>query len=257
MSIVKLLIFICIVLILIYIALAIYNRYKPVRHSFDIKSGSLNTENIVLSRDASKDFFSKSGATLGFYVKLEDGDKTISIQNQRTSNVLFKIDKALILTVGNGLNDNTECKLYVQTHKNRVEIIDLKPIPRQKWVHIAILRDGRRFDILYSGKIIASKRLDAVPQYYSNPLIFGSPTDGTRRSKINGKFVAGFLEPRRFTIQEVRNEIESTSNTRGEPYMLHSIKSDILSYFSLCPGILCSSRKPLGDSSVEYILEYA
>jgi hypothetical protein len=48
MNIVKLLIFICVLLILIYIALAIYQRYKPVRHTFDVPYGDLNKETIVL-----------------------------------------------------------------------------------------------------------------------------------------------------------------------------------------------------------------
>ena len=257
MNIVNLLIFICVLLILIYIALAIYNRYKTVRHSFDIPHGNLNKENIVLKRDASKDFFSKSGGTLAFYVKLEDGNKTTSVQNSY-SNVLFKIDKALVFTVGNGLNDNNAFNLYVQTDK-RVETIKLKPIPRQKWVHIVILRDGRRFDVLYNGKLIASQRLSLVPRYYSNPLIFGTSSNET--SKVNGKFVSGFIEPKRLTLKEVRDEMESTSNTRGEPYIQNDPKEDLMafikSYFSLCPGILCPSMKPLNNSNLQYVSEYA
>jgi hypothetical protein len=83
------------------------------------------------------------------------------------------------------------------TNSRQVEIIDLPNIPRQKWVHFTILREGRRFDILYNGKIVASKRLLYVPIYISEPLVIGN-------KRLTGKFVNGFLSDSRLSLNDIR-----------------------------------------------------
>ena len=51
------------------------------------------------------------------------------------------------------------------------QLMDLPSIPKQKWICIAILRDGRRFDIMYDNKIVASHRLQNYPVIISNPSV--------------------------------------------------------------------------------------
>jgi len=43
------------------------------------------------------------------------------------------------------------------------ELVNLPPMPIQKWIFLCILRDGRRFDVLYNDQIVGSHRLTAYP----------------------------------------------------------------------------------------------
>jgi hypothetical protein len=235
--IVQIIIGIALLAFIIYIALLIYYKYfdKP-RFNFDINEGDLSKEQIVLSsQKAGETFLKGNNGTISVYIKLYDGDRTININDQNPS--LLSIKGVMDLKIAVGNNNQNIVKLQVSTkntvtNSRQIEVIDLPYLPRQKWTHLTILREGRRFDILYNGKIVASKRLLYVPIYISAPLIIGN-------KRLTGKFVNGFLSGTRLSINDIKYEMESTSNTRGEPYMKENKMFNIFGIIEKIPGISC------------------
>ena len=85
---------------------------------------------------------------------------------------------------------------------------------------------------MYNGIIVASKRLLYVPIYISSPLTIGN-------KRLNGAFINGFLSSSRLSLNEIKSEIESTSNTRGEPYTKDNKIFNIFGIIQKIPGISC------------------
>lgn len=255
--IVKILILLAIIAFAVYLGLMMYYKYKDSRNNFIVSEGRLSKETKVLNAsEGSEEFFKKEGGTLCMYVRLQNGDKTVNINEKHPT--LLKAQGIMEINVVNGglgvelviITKNTK------TSRSTREVIKLPPFPRQKWIHLCILREGRRFDVLYNGKIVASRRLMYVPVYVSSPIMVGHP-------KLNGEFIGGFVYSHRMNARELKEEIESTSNTRGEPYAKNSTK-ELLSIFSFRPSIGCPGGKacnknpsaPL-DPTIDFESEYA
>jgi hypothetical protein len=235
----------------------IYYKYKDSRNNFIVSEGRLSKEAKVLNAaEGSEEFFKKEGGTLCMYIRLQNGDKTVNINE--THPTLLKVKGIMEVNV---LNGGLGVELVIMTKNTKTsrsarEIIKLPPIPRQKWINFCILREGRRFDVLYNGKIVASKRLTYVPVYVSSPIIIGNP-------KLNGEFINGFVYGYRMNARDLKEEIESTSNTRGEPYAKNSSK-ELLSIFSFSPSFGCPGGKPCNssvstplDPTIDFESEYA
>jgi hypothetical protein len=91
-----------------------------------------------------------------------------------------------------------------------VEVMDLPPLPLQKWVFVAVLRDGRRFDVLYNGEVVASHRLAMYPKQVSSPITIGGPT-------FIGQAQHVLVAPRRLSPSEVAYQQAILSDTTGQP----------------------------------------
>ena len=256
--IVNIIIVLAIIAFIVYLGLMIYYKYKNTRNNFIVSGGNLSKETKVLNaEEGSEEFFKKEGGTLCMYIRLQNGDKTVNINE--THPTLLKVKGIMEVNVVNG---GLGVELVITTKNTKTsrsarEIIKLPPIPRQKWINFCILREGRRFDVLYNGKIVASKRLTYVPVYVSSPIIIGNP-------KLNGEFINGFVYSYRMNARDLKEEIESTSNTRGEPYTKNSSTKELLSIFSFSPSFGCPGGKPCNrnvstplDPTIDFESEYA
>ena len=110
---------------------------------------------------------SSGSSVLGFFY-LKSGDRTA--RQGTPYRPLIQVENNWYLEV----NHHRHARLRVKTKSNTEEIIHLPPIPMQKWVFIAILREGRRFDVIYNHRIVASQRLMNYPAIISSPLSVGS-----------------------------------------------------------------------------------
>ena len=113
---------------------------------------------------------------MGFFYLL-DGDKTTKFVNGFTP--IIQVDNNWHLEVAPAPmgGNNVAARLRVQTNDTgtlKQEYIDLPPIPKQKWMFVAILRDGRRFDVIYNNEIVASQTLEFYPVVISSPLSIGN-----------------------------------------------------------------------------------
>jgi hypothetical protein len=113
------------------------------------------------------------GATLAGLFNVTIGDKTTQTATSATNNfsTLFGMRGSIEfqLAPANISNPNSTAQLLVTTNAKAMdntfatEAIPLPPLPAQKWTFIAILRDGRRFDVLYNDQVVASHRLTYYP----------------------------------------------------------------------------------------------
>ncbi len=203
--------------ILILIAYVVFVFYKSgpnhTAMSFEKEEGTLESSTIVLNSDSTRRMlFGQSGSSLAVYMFLKGVDKTARADNEAP--VIFSIPGVLEFRYGftaeNSLGSNTELVVYT-TNTTAVEptreVISVPNFPAQKWIALTLLRDGRRFDVIYNNKVVASKRLQYMPVYRSSPLTFGSP-------QVYGTFSQGRVFNYRLSLRDIRAELARTSNTR-------------------------------------------
>jgi hypothetical protein len=160
---------------------------------------SLNTAtNVIGSNEAHTILLSGPGATLAGLFKVTIGDKTTQTATPTTNNfsTLFGIRGSIEfqLAPANISNPNNTAQLLITTNARGAdnaflaEAIPLPPLPAQKWTFIAILRDGRRFDVLYNDQVVGSHRLTYYPNTgVQNQLQVGqSPLTATAPSRFLG-----------------------------------------------------------------------
>lgn len=206
--------FIIVFVAVFYIINAIWPNTKSI-NSLTGVSGPYGVDLSVINTVATSDqvatpFFSGSGGSIVFYLYLNSVQRTSNMNAPYLTVVGIPNSFALQVTPG-------AARLSVFTQKSgtgqvQSEFIDLQRIPEQKWVQVALLREGRRFDIVYNNTIIASHRLKYIPVVQKSALKVGA--DGI--SGIAGNFR---VAARRLTIQEIQYEHTKTSDTRGKPYL--------------------------------------
>jgi hypothetical protein len=101
-------------------------------------------------------------------------------------------------------------QLIVYTSHREFDTIPLPPFPQQTWVFLSILRDGRRFDVMYDDKIVASHRINVYPIAVSNPLMIGA-------SSLLGQAVHLFAKNTRLTPTQISALRATYSDTTGQP----------------------------------------
>lgn len=103
-----------------------------------------------------------------------------------------------------------------------MEAVELPAIPMQKWVMVTIVKEGRRIDVYYGAKLVASKLLTYIP--VSSP--GATPwTAGNRHWRGKIGFFVGVNKAQ--TSEDVRKDVESMLNTRGEPLGYDALKPEL------------------------------
>ncbi len=197
------------------------------------------------------------GSTVMGFFKLENGDKTVKFANSFTP--LLQVENNWFLEVAPAPagKDHTTARLRVQTNQGGVfqeEIIDLPNIPKQKWVFLAILRDGRRFDVIYDNQIVASQRLESYPVIISSSLSVGN-------KGLSGYVSHVLVNGTRLTPNEVERERLTYVNTNNTVVEADSVASSFPSptLFAQCPpGLPCDPiTKPPNNNLLQWRSPYA
>jgi hypothetical protein len=235
--------FITVFTLTFYLLSYIWPTTKSVNSLNVIKNGkdgiSLSQPTVVGSSDEFvTPFFKNGGGSLVFYVHLHPGQRTRDIRNPYSN--IINVDNSLALQVS---NSDDAAQLEVYTQQREPEVIMLPPIPRQIWVQIAILREGRRFDVLYNNKTVVSERLSRIPMINKNSLYIGSPN-------LQGVIGNIRVAARRLTYQEVIIEHTNTSDTRGKPYF--KVKDAVGSGAFCPPGVSCPTINEPPTSPLEF-----
>jgi hypothetical protein len=213
-------------------------------------------KDIVMSDLVKNTLLATSGSTVMGYFKLEGGDRTQSISNGY--NPLLYVANNWYLEIAPTITTTgTSARLRVKTMNGKnidEEIIELPSIPRQKWVFIAVLRDGRRFDVIYDNQIVASQRLSNYPTVINSPLTIGN-------KGLDGSAIHIMINSKRLTPYAVERERESHIDTNGQ--VLEDNKIDMsfpgLKLFARCPpGLPCDPiTKPPSNNLLEWSTPYA
>ena len=112
-------------------------------------------------------------------------------------------------------------KTAKSTNTYYMEAVELPAIPMQKWVMITIVKEGRRIDVYYGEKLAASKLLSYIP-VASEGATEWKAGNNNWRGKI-GYFVG--VEKVQ-SSEDVRKDVESMLNTRGEPLGYDPLKTE-------------------------------
>lgn len=227
------------------------NEILPKLTPLDKKKGILTSD-----VTQSKILASSSSSVMGFFYLL-DGDKTSKVLNNFTS--IMEVENNWHLEIAPAPNgtSNTSARLRVNISNGsnkKEEIIELPPIPRQKWMFIAILRDGRRFDIIYNNEIVASQTLEFNPVVITSSLFVGN-------SGLSGSVIHIIVNDKRLTITEVENERLKYVNTNGTVLEADSVSVSLpgLKLLAQCPsGLPCDSiTKPPSNNLLKWKSPYA
>ena len=109
-------------------------------------------------------------------------------------------------------------KTATDSSQHFVESLSLPAIPLQRWTVVTIVKEGRRIDVYYGQKAVASKLCDNLPLSPSGSDWMACGMNGWK-GKI-GLFT-GAIKAK--TQDDVNADVEALVNTRGIPFYLEQI----------------------------------
>jgi hypothetical protein len=258
MSIVALIVF-GVILLLITLYIIFYVIY-PSAGNNDIlsKITTLNVKKDILTSDITQTtLLSAAGSTVMGFFYLYDGDRTAKYVNGFTP--IIQVDNNWHLEIApapiGGLSVSARLRVHTNdTVKLKEENIDLPPIPKQKWMFVAILRDGRRFDIIYNNEIVASHTLEFYPVVISSPLSIGN-------SGLNGSVIHVIINNKRLSPIDVERERVTHIDTNGTVLEADSLDISFpgLKLLAQCPsGLPCDPvTRPPNNNLLQWKTPYA
>lgn len=248
-----------IVLVLCTIYIIYYYIYSgPGNNEVLVKMTPLTKKTVAVTADITQQsILGSNGSTVMGFFNLNSGDRTAKYQNQYTP--LMYVDNNWYLEISPAPMGKKEsaARLRVQTNDTgalKYEIVDLPAIPKQKWMFIAILREGRRFDVIYQNQIVASQRLLNYPVVISSPLSVGN-------KGLDGSVIHVIINGKRLAPTEVERARISYVDTNNMVIEGNSIDMSFpaIKLFSECPpGLPCDPvTKPPPNNLVQWSTPYA
>jgi hypothetical protein len=155
----------------------------------------------------------------------------------------------------------TQLTIQTRGENNTVvyESFPIKGIPQQKWIHLVIVKEGRRYTVYYNGVAVFSERTKYFPTINSSQFIVGD-------NELTGVFALPRIAPTEYRIDNVLQDLSNTSDTRHKP---HLPNDSIFPQFSMsnfdwlnfgCPnGIFCFSTysSPIQNPLKQWKTPYA
>jgi hypothetical protein len=227
-----------IVVAAIFIAYMLFNTfYKPQAKLTVVNEGPIDLSkktNVMNSEQAKQLLQAVNGSTFAAFIKLTAMNRTTSMNTPYTSVLSLPGVWSLDFTTSTGNSKVPAARLSIQTVKSDgggiVETLELPSIPTQKWVYLAILREGRRFDVIYNNEIVGSVSCKYYPAIQTSPLVAGNPL-------LVGVMAYAQAAARRYTYEEVKDSRKALSDTRGSP----NIDGFQLPKFGCPGGLFCMS----------------
>lgn len=204
-----------VIIVCVTIYLVVYRIY-PGPNTTDVLSTltPLNQKkNILMPDRVQSDILGSGGTTVMGFFYLNQGDRTLRYGQADQYLPLLQVENNWILEVSPSPKDKKDygARLRVQTQhasEFKYEIIPLPAIPTQKWVYLTILREGRRFDVMYDNRIVASQRLAHYPVVITSPLSVGD-------KGLSGSVIHMMVNSRRLRPDEVERERKIHVDTSG------------------------------------------
>ena len=187
-----------------------------------------------------------SGSTLLFYIFPKIMNRTAAVGNEYATAVQIGSKESLKLLIspdaGRGsMLAPAVLEVFVSGQQHS-EIIDITNINLQSWSFVAIVKQGRKFNIYVNGNLTASHTCTAMPDYDdTQPLKIGD-------SRLGGTIALMSLASYAMQLDEIQAIARETMDTDNKPYL--SSEVPILPEFSLsagtglftCPGGNCNTN---------------
>ena len=218
----------------------------------------LNKKKAIVTADVvQKDLLGGSGSSVMGFFKLNSGDRTTKHAHEFTPLIYVDNNWYLEISPAPAGKSHSVARLRVKTNDGgtlKDEVIELSPIPKQKWIFIAILRDGRRFDVLYDNKIISSHRLENYPVVISSQLYVGNT--GLDGSVIHVSTNSSRLSPN--VVEKYRTAHVDTNNTVMEGNSIEMSFPSVKLFAQCLPGLPCDPvTKPPSNNLIQWSTPYA
>jgi hypothetical protein len=214
-------------------------------------------KDIMMADVTQRTFLTSSGSSIMGFFYLKEGDRTTKYANSFIPLIQVENNWALEISPSLSGRAETSAQLRVATNDGgaiKQEVIDLPQIPKQKWIFIAILRDGRRFDIIYDNKIVASQRLEYYPVNISSSLSVGN-------NGLAGQVIHVMANGERLTPSQVERERLSHVDTNGTVLEADAINISFpsLKLLAQCPpGLPCDPiTRPPSSNLMRWKTPYA
>jgi hypothetical protein len=201
---------------------------------------------VVNSEDLNTAWNSTSGSTLVFSIFPDIIDRTsvsgneyatvIQIGSKQSFNMLVAPD------AGRGYSTAPAVLEIYEKGVTDSTIVEIPNIPLQRWTHVAIVKNGRKFNIYINGKLTVSHMCTAMPDFDSTqPLRVGTP-------RMKGTIAMMMLASYPMQTNEIRDLYSSTTASDGSPNTIGKIPilpnfniNSLTSYFTFCPGGNCEN----------------
>jgi len=248
-----------VILILVTLYIIVYVIY-PGSGNKDLLSHltSISSKTDLLYSDQTrKQILASSGSTVMGYFNIQAGDRTLKLGNDFVPLLQVENNWMLEISPAPKHTNDTSARLRVETLSagNIIsEYIELPSIPKQKWLFIAILRDGRRFDVIYDNRIVASKILANYPTVISSPLSVG-------HSSLGGNTIHIIINNTRLSLNDVERERLSHIDTNNNVLEDNALSFNMpgINLFAECPpGLPCKPvTKPPSNNLLQWKTPYA
>ena len=234
----------------VYAGVAMYtlptapNRIGPEKIALS-KVTQVGTNN-----DLTKNWNTAAGSTLIFYISPVINDRTSVVGNEYATAVNIGRKQSLNILIA---PDAGRSKLMapatlevIINGQDYPDVIEINALQLQKWNCVAIVKQGRVFNIYVNGVLSITHTCTAMPIYdNTQPLKVGDP-------RLGGTIALISLAPYAMQANDIQNLIKDSTDMDNRPYLVNdepSLPSFSLSGFSglldvfTCPGGNCTSNK--------------
>jgi hypothetical protein len=241
-------------IVALLIAYSILNTRPSILNSLSPNVGNLHKVTAIgSSADVRDSFLSSPGSTFSCYFYYAANNKTPSVNAGQIPITLFRMGDVLRFEIlPGGVSSPPKTRILVKTQgpNSEIEDIPIQQIPEQKWVHVTIIREGRRFTVYYNGEAVSSYRTKYFPVINSSTLSIGD-------AGLRGEYALPMIGSIPLRIDEIQTEIHNTSDTRYSP----NKPTDFSAFLKLgCPnGLFCfsTSSPPKTDPLKMWATPYA
>jgi len=220
--------------------------------SISLTTGAEGTQ-IANSEQLKSAWTSTSGSTLVFYINPVINDRTgqsgneyanvVKIGSSQTFKLLVAPDAGRGLSMAPALLSINMAKTSpLSTNAPAPEIIEIPNFPLQRWTGVAIVKQGRKFNIYLNGKLAVSHMCNTMPEFDSTqPLRVGDP-------RLGGTIAQMSLAPYSLEANNVRELYKASVDTSGQPVQAINVLNTLnmftpsLPSHWWCPGGNCSSN---------------
>jgi hypothetical protein len=256
MSLYTIVFLLCLAIITIYIVYTIV-RSSNSNDVLTTMTTLTKKTDIVMADKTFSTLLGTSGSTVIAFIKLDEGDRTMTYTNKYIPLLQIPNNWYLeILPSKNGVHaTSTRLRIATKNHDTKKEeIITLPDLVKQKWICGAILREGRRFDVIYDNKIVASHNLE----YY--PAIENGSSLAIGNKGLNGSIIHVIINNIRMTPSDIDKERLKYIDTNNNIIESNDIDMSFpfSHFFSQCPpGLPCDPIKKPPSQFLKWNTPYA